>query len=455
MNLTDIMRALHSSVDIKTFRPLVKEDINEEEWETLEEICNRNNLEIDKFYLFPEATIKDRFIYCDYNNGVYLGLDNLNKEYVDFMCDTFKRLPGVTKWMKDKLDNKQWSSFYSVIPDCVRFWDFSKRYKSMTKKEAREIFKQIYEHIDFVKEICYNIDEEMLNYIKYNNGIHKYKTIYRGAGDESTDLEDALSWTTNLNIALFFASRQKGSKVYKARVKDCNILMKLNNRNEDEVLVKYKDLEDIEEMDFISGDMINVLEYRPIFEGLNAFYQRVQKAVGLRCLYSSDMDKSPHGLSHGERVTWLSCIIVNDIVANTKGYPGFEPKDTIKLMLAALFHDCGRTNDNAERHGEKGVFKVKNNKDRICKAFSLSDIDFKEILFLIENHDFEDLGSTSKIGKLLSILKDADALDRVRLSHYRDEFDYNMLRTEEAKRLVLLSAFMYDNKIVEQIKEYF
>jgi hypothetical protein len=124
-------------------------------------------------------------------------------------------------------------------------------------------------------------------------------------------------------------------------------------------------------------------------------------------------------------------------------------------MLAALLHDCGRTNDNNERHGMIGSRKVYKNKNRLCSAFNLSEKDFKEIMFLIEYHDLDDVLFNSKIGKLLTILKDADCLDRYRLGAYRTEFDYNMLRTEEAKRLVLLAAFMYNNKVVEQIKECF
>jgi hypothetical protein len=367
---------------------------------------------------------------------------------------SFKDLQRVRDHLKKVLEANNYIGLYTYMPDSVRFWDFSKRYKSMSRDVAREIFKQIYEHIDFVSNICRNLDKEMVDYIKEDNRGNDYKIIYRGVGQESADIEQAISWTTDLGTALFFACRQSDSRVYKAKVKECNILMELDNRNEKEVLVKFEDLEDLEEMDFIPGDMINVVKYLPIFEEFNAFYKTVQKAVGKKCLYSDN--GGIHGLSHAERVTWLCCTIVDELVANTKGNPGFEPRDTIKLMLAALFHDCGRINDNDEKHGVLGSKKVRNNKDRICKAFNLSDREFNEILILIEMHDTDkEYVEDTSIGRLLSILKDADALDRYRLDQYRTEFDYNMLRLEESKRLVLLSAFIYNNKIVKQIKEYF
>ena len=56
-----------------------------------------------------------------------------------------------------------------------------------------------------------------------------------------------------------------------------------------------------------------------------------------------------------------------------------------------------------------------------------------------------------KVLDLYQILKDADALDRVRLGEHQYEFDYLYLRTDESKKLPLLTASLYHNDIQDLI----
>ena len=73
--------------------------------------------------------------------------------------------------------------------------------------------------------------------------------IYRGGTDRSTDIEEALSWTTSLDVAKFFSTRFDGEQfLFKAKVKKENILAYINSRNEYEVIVSFEDIYDVSQI---------------------------------------------------------------------------------------------------------------------------------------------------------------------------------------------------------------
>jgi len=74
-------------------------------------------------------------------------------------------------------------------------------------------------------------------------------TIYRGEGDLSTPIEDAMSWTLSKEVAMFFAKRfsSKGT-CYKAKVYLQDIYDYLPERNEQEILVDFCSLENIKKL---------------------------------------------------------------------------------------------------------------------------------------------------------------------------------------------------------------
>lgn len=70
--------------------------------------------------------------------------------------------------------------------------------------------------------------------------------IYRGVKPDSSP--KALSWTLNKEVANWFAKRfEDNGVVYKAKIKKKDILAYFNQRNENEVVVDFKKLYDIEQ----------------------------------------------------------------------------------------------------------------------------------------------------------------------------------------------------------------
>ncbi len=147
-----------------------------------------------------------------------------------------------------------------------------------------------------------------------------------------------------------------------------------------------------------------------------------------------------HGYMHNERVLFFSYLIsksenINDI-------------DLEIIMDAAKYHDIGRQNDFADTAhglvaankldfviGRKEIYKNKENLDMLKFIVDYHSVQDNLFDVIAENHNIKDL---NRARKLACILKDADALDRVRLSMGRNSshLDPSFLRLEESKSLV-------------------
>lgn len=148
-----------------------------------------------------------------------------------------------------------------------------------------------------------------------------------------------------------------------------------------------------------------------------------------------------HGIDHNLRTSILA------------GYIGINEKLTEKqfriVIEASIYHDIGRKDDeNDYEHGIKSSQKLG---DLNLKEYSQDEVNILKAM--TEAHCVDDkymLGIFSKYGikdlqialKLTNILKDADALDRVRLV---GGVDKDFLRTKISKKLILASYEIYAN----------
>ena len=70
----------------------------------------------------------------------------------------------------------------------------------------------------------------------------------RGEGDKSTSYTEAYSWTISKEIADFFAHRfDSDGIIYKAKVRQQDILDYINDRNEQEILVFPENVYEVKE----------------------------------------------------------------------------------------------------------------------------------------------------------------------------------------------------------------
>jgi hypothetical protein len=114
-----------------------------------------------------------------------------------------------------------WTLLPSVYIDC----EFPYRHY--------ETFRRLFSRTPLSMEGLMSDDERAVL-----NGLPQYFPIYRGAGERSQDPRSALSWTTSMHVATWFASRF-GSQgvVFSGIVKKDDVIAYFNRRGEDEIIV--------------------------------------------------------------------------------------------------------------------------------------------------------------------------------------------------------------------------
>lgn len=143
-----------------------------------------------------------------------------------------------------------------------------------------------------------------------------------------------------------------------------------------------------------------------------------------------------HGQLHSARVLFLALAIIQ------AGKINLNLTERTQLLTSIAFHDIGRKNDGVDhRHGKFGREVYENN------TGSSAD---PAVCFLIEYHCLADdlaeeylkvsdeIRPKKRTWLLYQILKDADALDRVRFGIY--DLDVNQLRLPISHKLVPLAV---------------
>ena len=140
-----------------------------------------------------------------------------------------------------------------------------------------------------------------------------------------------------------------------------------------------------------------------------------------------------HGVGHTRRVLKLALMLADEKNVS-------DGQKTL-LAIAACYHDIGRINDCCDdEHGKRSVDKF------IARNFNqrhgLSNDELELLFDLIMLHAVDDDFWTDKENMLLyQILKDADALDRIRFG--LDDLDPKYLRLEESKKLIDFAKELY------------
>lgn len=445
MNIVDLLKGYRGAAGV--VRPLDLETDTEiygnmENVEACKKKLESIGGSIENVYVTDAAL--NNIYYVEKENGVYLELFPFCVEYMDMM-EFEQRIPVVRKSQLRYLNKHKYSVFYSMIPECMKVYDFQQRYLTIPQDKVTKAWLTVYTNVDYGFSAW---DKDVIKYVINHAPSHNkkgYYTIYRGEGTTSTCVENSFSWTTDFNTALFFAAMWEGKRIWKANVKAENIVFFIDERDEHEVIIAPDNIENLEEMDIYSGERESVLELLyPILDDYKRYGEYIPQ------MFEDCHNTSTHGESHTARVLANALLIAEEM-------DSLSDSQIEVLAMAAVFHDCGRLGDSVETgHGKRSAeialeseyvkaYFNGNDKKVLSAIISCHDIDDEKGEKCIEENVPESYKETAKL--LYYILKDADALDRYRLSGYRYEFDYNLLRLEGSKRLPLVTAAMKKGQI--------
>ena len=196
-------------------RPVPKTDQNPVGLETLD-IANKEDLELAK------EVYRKAFDKCDSAMSIFL---SINKAYSGIFF----------KLVKEYLDIDDYTN---ILESIWTNMEFPNADANVTRKEWISYWKKadltkIYSYEDL--KFLYNLPDEFY--------------IYRGLMEDAK--LEALSWTLRLDKAIWFAERfNRHGKVYKAKCNKKDILAYLSSRNEEEIVIDWKKLRDIEEVSY-------------------------------------------------------------------------------------------------------------------------------------------------------------------------------------------------------------
>ena len=183
---------------------------------------------------------------------------------------------------------------------------------------------------------------------------------------------------------------------------------------------------------------------------IGAFFRKKEKHIDK----SHVIQKGIHGISHNDRVALLTMIIAKN-EGVLEGDTDNRTKDI--LLTAAYLHDIGRKVGkfafNVGPHAKRSAKKINKIHVRYMNGQAYTEEDKNILKAVVEAHEGKDEIMDKLCGKyhiseedkgytkrLMTILKDADALDRVRIDFNKGimitDLNPQYLRTDTAKRLL-------------------
>jgi len=188
----------------------------------------------------------------------YAGITNSLKIYKVFLSQKNKVIDGLQKNEYGEL-----ARIFLMTDKNRSIIVLKKIYDFISTDEYKyNLFKDVYCHAEgnfrLNNKILTNIKKTFQNSFKETLNIEdEYVDIYRGVNFLSSVVKDDLSWSLNKKTAIWFANRfkSKESCLYQGKIKKDNIICFITAKEEDEVLAKYKDVENISRI-FIT-DMVD------------------------------------------------------------------------------------------------------------------------------------------------------------------------------------------------------
>lgn len=382
---------------------------------------------------FMSLNIASSLIYYDAAKYICCDLCIYGDQYLGLMGDTLgtpilKRIA----LCEEAYAKKKYSDLLMVCPiDGYRIELLGKILRENPDADLYEVFRDFYTMSDYgfgnltsedVVAVYQKAPAKHFEQIKQQFDGQNKITIYRGQGEKSTAVSKALSWTTQLSTAYFFAVRfaSEVATIHTAEADVEDILDTFPNQAEGEVLVK--------------PGRVKMLStnYLPGMHTIRSLSVKEEYFDKAKELYGNTSGK--HGYSHICRMLVMLKVVTPVLKLSSQ---------EIKILhTAILYHDLGRSEDGEdEEHGaiSAKLFVSDNPKIRnqhiieaIVRLHSVDDMKALEELKVMRDSELAI--------RMYKTLKDIDALDRVRFG--LNDLDINYLRHPHMKNYVLIANLL-------------
>jgi hypothetical protein len=337
------------------------------------------------------------------------------------------------------LQKGDYTSFFYLVDSRIALEAYLKLFPRIPDQDKYRLFWYTFSRCnlkleDFQPEFILNLQNYRHSKLKLPHDQQNRIEIYRGHILESP-VSQSSSWTLDINTAIYFSRRRlvKGH-VYRGKIHKNQVVANVKYRNYKEIICFPGDIEEVEEMQFLSlTDIMPELERQSIMK----LYRYYCPMIKNKCFHKPG---GIHGISHTRRVLLLSLIL--------SWMEGLSKTDRDLLCQAAIYHDIGRSNDNFDPgHGRESYQKV------LQYGLFNGEIESQEIVrFIIENHCISDykaerlvkdykVTDSDHLFKLYLVFKDADGLDRIRIN----DLDVKQLRTPSAHKLLLVARELLED----------
>lgn len=155
---------------------------------------------------------------------------------------------------KELFESKNYTLYFFSEQNLFAIDYFHRHYEKIETEDKYQAFKTMYLYCNYGFEYFdKDILSEVFTLADSEDSIEKLKnktneqllTIYRGMGDRSTPIDSAYSWTLSLSVAQRFAHHFSRGKVYQAKVNINDVIDYIEERNEDEVWVRFDSLQNV------------------------------------------------------------------------------------------------------------------------------------------------------------------------------------------------------------------
>lgn len=462
MKINDVLSELYS-FGTKDLVPLTK-IVNDSDKERAGYIIEYSLSEWEHDYpelpaehiFYAPVLVSANMIYFDKNKYIWLNIPIFGKEVFFGEKSSFlKQFQAGIEKAEKAYEERNYIQLFNAMPDSLRmelicqmpqknesadafystFKNFYPASTCFTNRFPEGLSQQLIESktIDQIMETRKRIKD-----LPRKNG---KIIVYRGMADKSANADKAISWTTDINVAYFFAMRAGYyPKILTGYIDDNDVVEYFSpeEKAETEIIVIPGKVQNVSRKKLLdtNSSEINAAVFK-----INKTYQSYKNKI------ISLYNKFPKGLSSHENLHTLRVLLYTLIISELS-----QTSKDIMIMAAdaAVYHDIGRNTDGIEpNHGvmSKKIYEENNPINEIVSFAIEYHCESDEEVKQAAQKRFE---NPNTVLRVLEILKDADALDRLRFGYYfqsNDSLDVKQLRLEASKKIV-----PFANQAIKNIK---